>query len=899
MNNKTVEHKLSVFISSKCGNEYEIMRKALKHLLLETGLTDVYCFEAEPGSSESMPSAYLDQIDCCQLFILIVDNSDGISDATLAEYKRARELGKRIIAIFCSEKSVDKTEIEKEIIEQQICKYITVPYFSDIASRAYQSVIQDLINVYKKKKELNSSEPTVDNGDSLVKINDPNVYVKKELLSNFDNVGKTLINTIFPDFANSLFSSELDELSCWFLKVVLCKEKFDLEKFSLLKSFLLEKHSEPLNSIINIRLDAVSSYFFGDLDECINKLNQALTMSLESTLIPKWICNDIAIDLRNMINKRANINGNYLPENKGQMIIDQSDEFLFFPSIDRLASNIKGSVIDEYKKIELQSPYTTTFGGIESNLEYISPYFCIALLYGSITHLRMTSELIIDVLQVLTQEYSNPELNSELIRLLVLNCDDKTLEDLTRTYNKPYSIVSFIEIQKIIADINNLSFEHEISCVKLVLLKYFGYYFSDEQFNDITKWFLDYINIQYNKQSFSHIDLIKKLFINNCERMPPYIICNYIQWLFSYGSIKSVSTACELLRFLPFSKISKKSQIELRKSLRKVIENDCDVPNLKGGILAFCLNSSVETTSIENLIKKRMHRFYENDYYLEMYIKDKKASIEYIHKLIKDIYSRIEIQGNPGFIGFSDNPFATIKNIIKENNIKLNEEELSDVVQAVYDFLISPNQIPREKVYAIRLLIYLLLVLPRTNSTKKIIIKLINAKDEIFKVYSDDFFEKTSVSSLMFAYNFLLLFVDEYDVEQVVSNIAKIESMRDADIITCLSLISSLSDVIDYRNYSDEITISLFQLCISLQDHKERDIKYLSTKCLTSLTNSKYTKLVLKALSECMDYENSEIKIAIIRQLKNFNCDSTIKDYIIQKASIDNNYLVRIIALSA
>ena len=114
MNSNTVEHKLSIFLSSKCGGKYAIMRKALKQLLLETGLTDVYCFETEPGSSESMPSAYLNRIDFSDLFVLIVDNKDGISDATLSEYKRAKDFNKRIIAVFCDEKKKRKPKFKKK-----------------------------------------------------------------------------------------------------------------------------------------------------------------------------------------------------------------------------------------------------------------------------------------------------------------------------------------------------------------------------------------------------------------------------------------------------------------------------------------------------------------------------------------------------------------------------------------------------------------------------------------------------------------------------------------------------------------------------------------------------------------------------------------------------------------
>ena len=40
-------HKMKVFISSRCGGNYTIARKALETLLLATGLMDVYVFENE------------------------------------------------------------------------------------------------------------------------------------------------------------------------------------------------------------------------------------------------------------------------------------------------------------------------------------------------------------------------------------------------------------------------------------------------------------------------------------------------------------------------------------------------------------------------------------------------------------------------------------------------------------------------------------------------------------------------------------------------------------------------------------------------------------------------------------------------------------------------------------
>ena len=183
----------------------------------------------------------------------------------------------------------------------------------------------------------------------------------------------------------------------------------------------------------------------------------------------------------------------------------------------------------------------------------------------------------------------------------------------------------------------------------------------------------------------------------------------------------------------------------------------------------------------------------------------------------------------------------------------------------------------------------------QTDLIKKEIEKLAQIQEDILKVY-DDFFDRTSAVCLSFAFNFMLLLTDLTTVEQAMPDILLVNAMEERDIIACLSFLSRLSEKIDYKKFPDEIVAALFQLCVSLQRQKERDIKYLSTKCLISLVNSKYQQIVLKQLSNCMDGENPEMKIAIVCQVKLLKCDSSIKNYILQKATIDNNYIVRDIA---
>lgn len=911
MNSNTVEHKLSIFLSSKCGGRYAIMRKALKQLLIETGLIDVYCFEMEPGSSESMPSAYLDIIETTQLFILIVDNKDNITTATLSEYKRAKELGKRIIAIFCNEDSKEKTEVEKEIIELRLCKYDTAPAFSDIAGLAYKAVIQDMVAVYKKRKEQplttqkaemladdSSAEPSSKSTVSTIPTGTVSSFIEKKILTGFNNVQKAFVNVTFRNIENITYSSELDELTCRFLQVVLCNAKFDSNQFSLLKPLILEKHSDSIKKIIDMRLDAVQFYLSSDLDACINKLNEVIKISLSDSSIPKWICNDIAIDLRNMLNTKSNMNGNISIHNNDQKIIDESEEYLFFPAIDRLSSNVKEAAIKEYNRIYLQSPYTVSLGGLEVIFKDVASYFCIALLYGSITHIKIVKDLLIDILQALRQEYSDPEFNTELIKLLILRYDDITLENIIRTFNQPYSIISSIEIQKILDAIKNLPYQHEQTHAKLLLLKHFGEYFLDEQYTIIIDWLSDYLESIKNvdaRIAFMHNEIVKQLFISNSRRIPAHLFVDYVKWLLSFKSFLSVATACDLFRYLPYNEIAKNEQIALRKLLREVILKNKDMHKLDGAIIAFCKNATIDISPLETAIQAKMNSFYKGVYYLEMYVNDKKSSLSWIHKQTTKIKNRIQIQSQNEHIGYGDNPFATISNIIVLNSLNLNDKEQAEIVQTACDFLKSPNQSAREKISAIELLTSMFLSFSRKNILKQAIQKLEENQEEVTKVY-DDFFDKTSISSLAFVFDFLLLLTNPNNVEQAMPSILNISVMDDRDIISCLSFISKISDRIFYNDLPNEVITSLFQLYVSLQRHKERDVKYLATKCLIPLANSKYQQIVLKQLSNCMDSENPEIKIAIVHQVKKLKCDSSIKHYIIQKAAIDSNFIVRDIA---
>lgn len=900
MTNETVKHKLKVFLSSKCGGKYEIVRKALEKLLNETGLIECYCFETEPGSSESLPSVYLDRIHLYQIFVLIVDNEDNISNATMSEYRKAKELGLRIIAIFCNETKKEKTEIENEIISTGLCKFVTATRFSDIALEAYHSVMQDIVDANIPKQAFSQNVSITEEATKVVNIN--NVQISKSFLNDFMLTKHTIYDSVFNTRQEQHETVEIDTLCQEFLHVVLCNKPFDAVLFDKVKIAIIEKQPNELKELIELRLNASKLYFMGDINNCVDKLNEIVAKFNDLPNIPKWLINDVAIDLRNMLDLKSSMNGHICKTNRGQMIIDTSDEFLYFPAIDRIANKIKNNIIKEYSKINLQSPYTNSLG---DSLEYvfsdIASYYCTALLYGSITHLRATRNYIADILEVLSQEYSNQEFHSDLLRYLIILADDKKIQDIIRIY-KTEDIVGSAELQKIIQSISYLPTDYNRTCSTLILLKHFGYFLSDEQFSTQMEWFLKFTHkwIQDENRNHFFADSIEKIFENCCERMSSKEIVDFIISLFGTENYRLNSFACKLIHCVKIKNLSRGDQEIIAKCFEKLILNKNaheQIPEMRNAITIFALNTTIDISFIEDELKLYMETFYNNVFYLELHVKDKDTSLKFISSYVKDIKMRTEQQGKNGhYIGYADNPFETINSILAINKIRMTWSEIKPIVIAVSDFVLSPNQSCWEKCEAITLLATLVIRYSHIKSLKSLLADIILKKDAILKVITFDIFHTTNIPTLSFALDCLGMLVGMISPITIISNMSNIMAMNDRDIIASMKYLSTCLEKSDLNNLPVEVISSILQLSISLLSNNERDIRFLAVKCLIELTHSKYQELALKQLSLCMNSGSSDIRIAIISRIRRIQDDSAIRDHIIQKALTDNHYMVREIA---
>jgi len=67
----------------------------------------------------------------------------------MKEIRRAQELKKKSIYLFCNEKVKEPTEIQKELVDMPNGqKFKMIPQFGKFPEVAYESVINDVIDTY-------------------------------------------------------------------------------------------------------------------------------------------------------------------------------------------------------------------------------------------------------------------------------------------------------------------------------------------------------------------------------------------------------------------------------------------------------------------------------------------------------------------------------------------------------------------------------------------------------------------------------------------------------------------------------------------------------------------------------------------------------------------------------
>lgn len=882
MSTNKVKDPIIVFISSKCDGKYREMRKRLSKLINDSPLMNSICYEEEGSRSVKSEEFYVNHVKSCDVCLIIIDNEDGISPSVLKEIDTAKKHNKKCLYFFCTENSSEKTQLQEDLSAKE--KYSDIPVFDQIPEKVIESIAGDIIYYYRYR-----NSDTVD-----YKISDINTDKYSSTILDISKESKVLCEYLFKVFQLNLSHDEnkisnIEQEIIKFFQFVFNKHKFLEINFDILEEYFVSKTEEELKEILTQRFNALKLYFRGDLNGAISILSDSLVKATDDVNIPKWIVNNIAIDLRNVQNEKGNYENRWPILNTGQEYINKSKEPLYFPLLDR-REKMFFEQIDKFQADNLYSESVKSYNLFNIGLfQWISESFVLSLGYASITHIQHAKNLMKVLLRTLVEMYDGYEFKKELF-VLAVTSSDKELANFLLKSKQIIGTITSEEIEYTIGLIRNIDFFNNRLRSQCYLLHHFSDYINDsiivsflmEFKGEVIKW-LNQDNRELNLEK-PIFDALKKV-ITRFNYEDTIVILNII---FEKKLIRFYDSAFSLLCRMDYRWLTNQTQKKVGNYfIFKNNEYQLDAyGSYSNALINYIRNSSIDNTNLLRYIEENNSVLMEK---INLELEHNTVPEKYIDKYIEDIISYNRTQGENGIFTFSAvNNFQTIFNIIKIDNVKLSEEIFNRLIDVCKQTIISDNQILSDKYSSFNLLFQIYFSQTNDYNWEKLADVFQSSKNTLL-VHSDLIDENPIILSIQLN---VMKSIFDGNYNLVINDILK---LSDENIFEIKRVISFLQTIFEFDKFSPNGEFIMFctYFCLNMTKHYSRNIKMNATDLLIKLTKYEIVnQIILNQLSNMMDNSNSDIKLVIVKNIDKIISNGDYKEYIIEKARLDNHYLV-------
>ena len=882
MSTNKVKDPIIVFISSKCDGKYREMRKRLSKLINDSPLMNSICYEEEGSRSVKSEEFYVNHVKSCDVCLIIIDNEDGISPSVLKEIDTAKKHNKKCLYFFCTENSSEKTQLQEDLYAKE--KFSEIPVFDQIPEKVIESIVGDIIFYYRNK-----NSDTVD-----YKISDINTDKYSSTILDISKESKVLCEYLFKVFQLNLSQNEnkisnIEQEIIKFFQFVFNKHKFLEINLDILEEYFVSKTEEELKEILTQRFNALKLYFRGDLNGAISILSDSLVKATDDVNIPKWIVNNIAIDLRNVQNEKGNYENRWPISNTGQEYINKSKEPLYFPLLDR-REKMFFEQIDKFHADNLYSESVKSYNLCNIGLfQWISESFILSLGYASITHIQYAKNLMKVLLRTLTEMYDDYEFKIELF-VLAVTSSDKELANFLLKSKQVIGTISSEEIEYTIGLIRNIEFFNNRLRSQCYLLRYFSDYINDsiiasflmEFKGEVIKW-LNQDNRELNLEK-PIFDSLKQV-ITRFNYEDTIVILNII---FEKKLIRFYDSAFSLLSRMDYRGLTNQTQKKVGNYfIFKNNEYQLDTyGSYSNALINYLRNSTIDNTNLLRYIEDNNSVLMEK---INLELEHNTIPEKYIDKYIEDIISFNRTQGKNGIFTFSAvNNFQTIFNIIKLDNVKLSEETFNRLIDVCKQTIISDNQILSDKYSSFNLLFQIYFSQIHDHNWEKLT-DVFQSNRNTLLVQSDLIDENPIILSIQLN---VMKSICDGNYNLVINDILK---LSDENIIEIKRLVSFLKTIFEFNKFSPNNEFIMFctYFCLNMTKHYSRNIKMNATDLLIKLTKYEIVnQIILNQLSNMMVCSNSDIKLVILKNIDIINSNGNYKEYIIEKAKLDNHYLV-------
>lgn len=937
-----VRGKVKVFISSRSEGKYAVVRKAVRSMLEETNLCEVYAFEDAGGTTQAVITSYLNHVAETDVIIVLIDNKDGVSDHVQREVNRAREMKKKCFFFFCDEDEKKPTQLQEDLKNKGIQYCPIIHEFSDIPEKVYQSVIQEIVDIYQEYCRRDNTQMTNMVDTTQVDIHplaeetkqrqietasvgnsakdpeniDRTLYLSRKLFDGFPMTYGALFSACGLSNASIDIPQEEDVVLSHVLKIVLLDEDVSDDYLSKYRSWVLSKHQANKYTLeaIGYRINGFIEYLHGNLDGFLKHIEGAHIYAQKYKSIPNWLKDDIAVDYRNAQLLKTIQTGGKLQNTEGQQYLDQLDRVLIYPNIDRFSSEIYKNTIRQQIEKDLKSPYTTYMSSPKEALKKIANIFIIAAQNASYTYMMIIKDILLDLcIQGTYNKTAHNQLLYSIKRLLEIG-DEKKLKDYYSVNDSSTGRINKEDISSIIQSINRIPFKYNRIRSQMLLLQLFSYYMDEKCFNSFYSSVKDNIFAYMDGgKSFDTdymLNRMSQVYIGCQYRVDVEEILSYILKITSfklsdhqYESIYKLIGSLNTLKQLDHGE--RQSLIDL---LKKNIDKAQPLsPSFENALMNVRISFGDQAEELDEIVESIDKDFYSEQYTLNVFQHTELKDWDYIHKLIHKIEkdNNRENKNDNNMYSFTSNRYYyTVGQIIVYENIHLPEPEITRIIKAAFRTLKSAGRLYEEKIEAIILLQIMYITHPIYGIIRKHI--------EDAKTDANLFVAKNR--SFDIAYNNDLLFVEwqllcelaertdrnilhDFKTE-FASMITKAIDMNDASKIACLNYIEMIAMSKTPSVPKDLFLEMVWVLLLIFEKSNQAEIIYLVARIHTYIINTEnqYKEQSLNRLSIIMDNCGYKTKTMILEELSVFQGRHSTVDAIFQKGRVDNHYVVRKLA---
>ena len=904
--------KIRVFISSACGDEpekrkYNLVRAGLKALIDATQMATAYTFESAGASTVSALQHYRSYLEDCDVCIFLIDNKDGVTNGVQEEIDIVNKHGILAFYYFCDEFSKEKTPLQKSLLGQNYPKCKTINSFEEFIERGAQDLIDDIVFLYKqfcKNKIGWREELEQEIGGSLYAdfLTRSESIAGKSVTTAIDCSKNYFSKLILEQPTEIVNSNRIDQLCAAFLPVLFEGHKLNGQQLVKLKNGLKEYQSEDHHSVTRKRLDAFEAHFSGDQETCLVELDEALKLAKKKSL-PSWIINDILVDLRNQAIIFAESQNRYLIDNKYQDELNESDSMLHYPLIDRFSSMYYKELTKEHFSYKTQSPYAVTLGHpLQVFVDSLAGSFVLAMFNGSLTHMYLIYNKIMYLTFYLSQRYSNWNIKKLLLKTAIINGRSKDVDGIIECFSDTLGKMDANDACEIYNFTDNIPVAHQRAKAKLEAFRVIGYFLDDEQFrlarDEIAELMDAWLDGDNDSAPISLGHSIFPALRGTYYRHEPEQIIDFLCKCLELGKRRFFREVFGLIaNYVSLKELSDEKAQKLLALMIEQISDEKDAVDLKGlesAVIALRMQDKEVTEDLDAAVAKHMPEFYEDVYKLETTEDENSDMPGFIRKYVEEIRKANETQGQGGrYSGFAYSSHTVIQRIIQTSEAKFEQALIDSVFEVAADTLFREKQTVDAKMDAISLLIVLIKTFPKILSRHDEIVTKILANKEAIETGKRNILTNFTEANLRFSALLLYHALGDDTNIQLMGALSEIGNDTLAQITAAQALlpfIEAESDALDPR-----LEFIILQNSIAWCNSSSLRVRREAVNILFSLLRNPENKSpVCNQLIRLMDVDHANIKNLILRNAYRLEeVDKPIYEYIIQKASLDTNYVVR------